>query len=275
MNSAIDAEARRQQALLAALAACGDAPADLRLNETAERARQGLAAYRGNAAVIAERALGAVFPQIVTMIGVENFEHLAREFWLVHPPTRGDLGEWGGALPGWLAAHAAFTEWPYLGDAARLDLALHRCERAADAALDAESLALLSGTDPAELQLLLMPGSALVDSRWPIATIHAAHHGAEGGFDAVRAALANDVGEAVFVVRQGWRAHPHRVDATTARWTASLLDGRDLGRALEAAGADFDFAAWLAQALREKWLKAALRLGDQASATPANPGENP
>ena len=264
MIEARAAEGRRQQALLAALAVRGPAPGELVLCESAARALQGLGAYRVNASAIAERALGAVFPQVVTMIGAEDFEHLARECWLAQPPERGDLGEWGDTFPAWLERHNAFTTWPYLGDAARLDLALHRCERAADAEVDAASLALLSEAEPALLRLQLMPGSTLLESRWPIATIHAAHHGSDHGFDAVRDALARDLGECVLVVRQGWRAVVQRIDdPATARWTRCLLSGADLNAALTEAGDDFDFGAWLALALQQKWLKGAERISDQ------------
>ena len=266
MSTARAAESRRQQALLAALAVRGPATAELVLCESAARALQGLGAYRVNASAIAERALGAVFPQVVTMIGTEDFEHLAREFWLAQPPERGDLGEWGDSFPAWLETHSAFTTWPYLGDAARLDLALHCCERAADAEVDAASLALLSEAEPTQLRLQLMPGTTLIESRWPIATIHAAHHGAEDGFDAVRDALARDLGECVLVARQGWRAVVHRIDgAATARWTACLLAGADLNTALTQAGDDFDFSAWLGLALQQKWLKGAARIDDQTA----------
>ena len=54
-------------------------------------------------------------------------------------------GSGATALPEWLAGHEALAAWPYLADCARLDLALHRCERAADAVFDAASLARLSG----------------------------------------------------------------------------------------------------------------------------------
>lgn len=263
MIDAADAEAQRQQVLLAAIAARESQPPALPLREDAARAAQGLAAYRGNAAAVAERALAAVFPTVAAMIGAEDFEHLARDFWRASPPQRGDLGEWGGDFPDWLQAHADFAAWPYLGDAARLDLALHHCECAADAELETASLALLESTDPARLRLVLVPGTAVIASAWPLATIHAAHRGEPAGFDAVRAALARGDAETVLVARHGWRAVVHSVDPTTARWTQHLLAGADLGAALAEIGEGFDFGAWLATALREKWLKGAQAEGDE------------
>ena len=259
-------EAQRQQALLAALAAPDAAPAMLALRETGARAARGLEAYRANAEALAERALAAVFPTVQAMVGDEDFGRLARELWHAHPPLRGDLGEWGDALPEWIEAHAPLARWPWLADGARLDLALHRNERAADAVFDAASLQLLESIDPAHLQLQLMPGCAVLCSGWPIATIHRAHRlagaAAEAAFEAVRAAIADRRAEQVLVARNGWRAVVHVLDPAEAAWTQSLLDGTNLAEALDRAGAGFDFAAWLARALRESWLKGVLASND-------------
>jgi hypothetical protein len=249
-------EAQRQQELLAALAT-GAAPIG-GLRESGSRAARGWSAYRANAEAVAERALASAFATVKAMVGDEDFNHLACEFWRAQPPERGDLGEWGDAFPGWLAAHRGLTAWPWLADCARLDLAQHRCERAEDAGLDASSLALLESADPSQLRLLLMPGTALLFSPWPIATIHRAHQlegeAAELAFAEVRAGMDARRGEQVLVARRGWRALVHPLDPLTAAWAQDLLDGVDLAEALTRAGAGFDFAAWLANALRESWL---------------------
>lgn len=252
-------EALRQQALVASFSDTQGDTAMLGLRETGERAARGLEAYRANAQMLADRALTAGFGTVQAMVGAEDFAHLAWAFWRAHPPLQGDIGEWGHAFPAWLAAHPALAAWPYLGDSARLDLALHRNERAADAVLDAASLSLLESSDPASLRLLLLPGSHVLASAWPIATIHRAHQvepdASPAAFDAVRIALDEGRNETVLVVREGWRATVHALDASSARWTRALLDGLCLDAAFAAAGDGFDFAAWLADALRGGWLK--------------------
>ena len=256
-------EAQRQRALLAAIA--GQAVA-LAVREPQPRAARGLEAYRANAEALAERALSAVFATVQPMVGAENFQHLACEFWQAHPPLRGDVGEWGDQFPAWLDAHAAMARWPWLGDCARLDLALHHNERAADAVFDAASLALLESTDPALLAMQLMPGRAVLRSRWPIAMIHAAHRAdaahSEAAFASVRSALDAAHGEQVLVVRQGWRARVHLLAQPEADWADSLLAGANLSAALEHAGENFDFGAWLGTALREQWVKGVAVLHD-------------
>lgn len=250
-------EAQRQQQLLAALAT-GAAPLG-GLRESGSRAARGVAAYRANAESIAERALASAFATVQAMVGDDDFKHLAREFWHAHPPERGDLGEWGDAFAAWLAAHRGLGAWPWLADCARLDLALHRSERAADAALDAASLGRLESVDPSQLRLLLMPGTALLCSPWPIATIHRAHElegdAAERAFADVREAIDAQRGEQVLVARRGWRAVVYPLDPLTAAWTQDLLDRVNLADSLARAGEDFDFAAWLANALRASWVQ--------------------
>ena len=261
MNTgARQAEAERQRALLAAILAPRADAAALALRETGERAARGLSAYRANAEALAVRALAAACGSLRAMLGEEDFVHLAAEFWRAHPPRHGDLGEWGGDVGDWLDAHPALAAWPYLADCARLDLAVHRNERAADADFDADSLGLLASADPAGLSLVLMPGTALVSSRWPIVTIHRAHRsGLDADFAAAREAIEHERGEHALVCRNGWRAEVVELDATAARWMRSLLDGKSLAAALESAAAGFDFAAWLAQAIQGRWLNRVLR----------------
>lgn len=259
-------EALRQQALLAAFMAPAGHGVGPSLRESGERAARGIDAYRANAEALAERALAAVFGTVKAMLGEEDFAHLAADFWRARPPQRGDLGESGETFPEWLAAHPAMAPWPYLGDCARLDLALHRNERAADAAVDAASLALLETPDLDRLHLLLLPGTEVLRSAWPIGTIHRAHQAAaaqsEAAFDAVRIAFDSQRAEAVMVVREGWRGTVHLLDSAVADWTDRLLQGHSFDVALATAGEAFDFASWLATALRQGWLQGATLRAD-------------
>jgi hypothetical protein len=222
--------------------------------ERGARLVSGLQAYRGNADALAERALGAAFPTLQALVGAADFARLAREHWRRQPPERGDLGTWGERFPAVLERHPAFAAYPYLADCARLDWMVHVCERAADAALDAASLTLLQSGDPARLRLLPMPGTAVLRSRWPIVTIRAAHAVAEPDLEEARIAIAQRRAETALVVRTGWRAAVHLLDAASAVWMEHLLAGCTLAGALDQAGEGFDFAAWLARALAGGWL---------------------
>ncbi len=248
-------EAARQQALLAAISGADLDRVATPLAESGARASVGVEAYVVNADKGAERALVSTFPTLHQLIGADDFARVAARFRRAHPPERGDLGEWGEHFPDWLRLEAGLAQWPYLGDCAALDLAVQRCERAADSVFDAASLALLQEGEPNRLHLRLMPGTAVLSSAWPVAAIHAAHHATAADFSLVREALGARRGESVLVVRAGWRARVQPIDATTLVWTRCLLDGLDLAAALERAGVAFDFAAWLAAALRGSWLQ--------------------
>lgn len=259
MSDAIEAE--RQRALLDALLAREPVP-PAGLREQGERARRGLGAYRANAAAIAERALAASHPTVAAMLGAEDFAALARALWRAAPPTRGDLAQWGAALPAFVEAERDLDPWPWLADCARLDAMVAACEAAADAATERDTLALLASEDPAALRLRLRPGVQLLASAWPIATLHAAHHDRAGGdgLAAARAALAAGRGERVVVARDGWCARVTALDAPAFAWMQALLRGDPLAEALAAAGPGFVFDAWLVQALQQGWLWRAERL---------------
>jgi Putative DNA-binding domain len=217
---------------------------------------QGLVAYRSNAGALAERALGSAYPTIAALIGAESFAALARHLWYQHPPVRGDIGEWGDMLPAFVADSEQLANEPYLAECARLDWAVHRATRAADAntawppALDA-----LAATEPSQLRLQLRPGTAAVESRWPIVTIWRAHHAGET-FDKVRAAFAAERAETALVWRDDrFVVHVEALDShADAAFTAASIDGRSLAAALDAAGPTFSFERWLERALRSRWL---------------------
>jgi len=255
---AVAREAERQRVLLAAIRAPASESATPEVcAERGARLAHGLDAYRGNAAAVAERALAAAFPTVRRAVGELAFAALARDHARGAPPVCGDLGEWGAAFPAWLEGREPLRPWPWLGDSARLDWAVHRCERAADPAVDAASWASLETTAPERLSLRFQPGTQLLRSRWPIATVHAAHRDPHPqDLAAVRAALDAGRGEAVLVVRAGWRATLHVVaGAPEEAFDEALLEGADLATALARAGECFDFTAWLASALRAAWLR--------------------
>jgi Putative DNA-binding domain len=250
-----DREAARQQQLMAAIADSRSDAEAAAAGGPRSSANTGLRIYRANAHAVAERALAAAFPTLRALIGAQDFRQMAREYWRDDPPLCGDMARWGAGLPQWLRGHAAFWAWPYLGDCAELDWLRHECESAEDADFDAESLALLEAHDPRDVMLLLTPGTALLESRWPVATLFAAHQAGGGALTAARDALAAQRGEGVLVARKGWRAAVHSIEPVTGAWLRGILGGVSLAQALEAAAPGFDFTAWLTRALGEGWLQ--------------------
>jgi hypothetical protein len=249
-------EAERQRRLIERLLAARADPLALSTRETGDRALRGLQAYRANADASAERALATAYPTVKLLLGDEDFQNLARDFWRAAPPLHGDLGEWGAGLAAWIATHEQLIAWPYLTDCARLDWALHCCERADDTSLEADTLARLGDTDPWRLAIEFTGGLGVIESAWPIASIHEANATQDDAlFEKAREAIEQQRGEAVIVSRRGFKAVATRIDARTAHWMRQLVDGSDLAAALADAGDGFDFAAWLAMSVQSGWLK--------------------
>jgi Putative DNA-binding domain len=255
---AMHRELLRQQQLLRTLWRRGvDASLTPWLRESAERAGHGIDAYRGNAMALAERALGAAFPTVQQLIGAPSFAQLARVFWHRHPPRCGDLARYGDGLADWIAADPQLASEPYLADVARVDWAVHTIEQAAEGPAAPTGLSLLAQLDPSQLVLHLRPALALVASRWPVVTIWQAHRSSEvDRFVPVRRAFASNTPEIALVARPQWRASVGLADEATARFMSTLREGTVLARALDAAGAAFEFEPWLHEAVRQQWLQA-------------------
>ena len=195
-----------QQALVHALLGLGEAPAALAGDG------RGLEVYRNNLRALSAQALGVAFERLRAALGDEEFAALAWTYWRHDPPRSGDLGDWGGGLAGFLVERAG--EDSGLPDLARLDWAVHQAERAADSALDAESLHLLGTTAADALWLMLRPGVRLL---WQQAG-------------------------PVLVWRAGWRGCSQAIDTAEAAFVEAVMAGRCLAAALATATA---FAAAL------------------------------
>jgi hypothetical protein len=260
-------EALRQQMLLRAL--LGDARPGvvtgwLHAAPGGPPVARGLAAYRAHAGALAERALAAAYPTVQQLMGEESFALMARDLWRQQPPQAGDMALWGEALADFIAQVPTLAAEPYLPDTARLEWALHRLQAAPDAPPpDAggapPGLGLLATHDPAELALVLPPGSVLVASPWPVFSLWQAHRAAgaearEAAFGPVRQALAEGRGEQGLLTRRGWAPWAQALPEAEARFVAALLAGRSLAQGLHEAGGAFGFEAWLIAALQQRLL---------------------
>jgi Putative DNA-binding domain len=210
---------------------------------------RGLQTYQANASASALRSLQTAYPVIAQLVGDETFALLARDFWTQHPPTRGDLAQWGGDLPVFIASISALQTEPYLSDVSKVEWALHMGATATDKTTDLTTFSLLTEHDPDALTLLLAPGAALVHSHYPIASILTAHLYASPSFEEVGQKLQQKLPEIALVWRQGLRPKVALYTAAEAAFVGQLLAGKSLLHALDAATAEepgkFDFSAWL------------------------------
>jgi Putative DNA-binding domain len=226
---------------------------DARSTQTA----RGLAAYQTNGHALAEHSLLAAYPVIAALIGGDNFALLARDLWHHHPPQCGDLAQWGDALPGFLQINQQLADVPYLSDVAHAEWALHRAAGAADAEPDLPSFARLGQEDPQGLALTLAPGTAVIASPYPVASLITAHLHATPSLADTAQRLREGRGEHALVWRQGLRPRIACITPTAAALVQALLSGADLPQALDAACTDtdstetFDFSAWLTTAVTD------------------------
>jgi hypothetical protein len=229
---------------------------------------RGLRAYRAHAQALAETALAASHPVLKQLMGDENFQNLAEDFWQAMPPQRGDLAQWGASLPAYLPQvpqlDALLQECPFLLDVVRVEWALHRTATASDAELDAASFELLTTEAPTLLALKLAPSCTIVSSPYPVVAIIQLHDPRESeGYEAARHAIASGQAQTALVWRQGLRPRLRHVDAAGAALLQAAWQGQSLAQSVDAAftqNAGFDFGAWLSDGVQSGLLLGAARM---------------
>ncbi|HSB36664.1 MAG TPA: DNA-binding domain-containing protein [Thermoanaerobaculia bacterium] len=117
-------------------------------------------------------ALEADYPAVRRILGAGAFAALSGRYVRAFPPRSFDLGRAGDRLPEHLMLDPVSAGLPFLPDLARLE----RLVAEAFVAADAEPLAWesLAGEDPEEVAhvpLVLVPGTAVLWSRWPVLAI--------------------------------------------------------------------------------------------------------
>lgn len=242
--------AAEQQALVEALFAW---PAEDAMKKIAAYAidtgARGLKAYQSNGNLLAGRALQGAYPVLAQLLGDDSFGDLARALWHAQPPRRGDLAQWGQTLADFVQASPQLAGEPYLADVARVEWALHAAATAADQAPDLSTLALLTSEDPATLHLRLAPGSCVLHSPWPVASIVGAHLDHSPSLAEAGAQIRDRVAQDTLVWRQGLRPRARAVLAGEADALQVLLAAGTLGQALDAAPT-LDVGAWLPLAVQ-------------------------
>ena len=264
-SAPLDSLGAQQQALLQTLLARpGSAQADAAeeclsglLDTRHRQTARGMAAYQANGHAMAERSLLSAYPVVAALIGGDNFALLARDLWHHSPPQRGDLAQWGDALPSFLRHSAQLADVPYLSDVARAEWALFSAAGAADAAPDPASFARLAQEAPEGLALTLAPGTAVIESPYPVASLIAAHGEETPCLEGAAQRLRDGQGEHALVWRQGLRPRLQGISPGASALVQALLSGANLPQALDAAmdAADpddhFDFSAWLNAAVTD------------------------
>ncbi|MCI5111620.1 MAG: DNA-binding domain-containing protein [Marivita sp.] len=194
--------------------------------------------YRNNVTVSLREALAEGFPSLVSLIGRENFDHVARAFLRQSPPKSPLMMHYGAGLPEFVATLDQLKHLPYLADVARIDLAMRQSYHAADS----------TGINPAELQALdedallatrfaFAPSMILLRSPWPAGSIW--RYTLRGGDKPTGG------GEDVLILRAEYDPEPHVLGPGAGDVLTALLAGAPFGTAIDAGGDSFDLAALL------------------------------
>jgi hypothetical protein len=212
-----------------------------------EPAGRRFSVYRNNVAASLTEAMHSAFPVIAKLLGKQNMDGLAGIYLRQHPPSSPLMMFYGEHFPAFLEGMEQLRHLGYLGDVARLELALRRAYHAADAApIAPETLGALPPDALLHTRLALAPAVQVLRSPWPIHAIW--RYNTEDGAPKP-APQAQDV----LITRPEFDPIPQNLPPAGAVWIRALMAGATIGEAMEHAAAEdeaFDLGSTLALLLQ-------------------------
>ncbi len=208
-------------ALLAAIRPGRFAPAQL------------LQVYRNNVFENLTAALRAIYPVVERLVGRGFFRYVADVYIRRHPPTSGNLHDFGAGLADFLATFPPAAGLAYLPDVARLEWAWHEAFHAAEApALALERLAEVPSARYGELRFTLHPSARLIASGYPCLRIWQVNQPDWSGDETVDLA---EGGVRLLVIRRRLEVEIEPLTAGEHALLTAFVAGRPLSEATEAA----------------------------------------
>ncbi len=214
-----------------------------------------LAVYRNNVVSSLVDALVDTFPVVEQLVGPAFFRAMAAVFVRQSPPRSRVLALYGQQFPSFIAAFEPAQGLPYLADVARLEVARVAAYHAADADPVSDkmvSVALSCGDRMGELQLVLHPSVATLESPYAVLTLWAAHQ-TKNSTEGEIAPVDVDVPESALILRAGLDVLVLPAPAGAVAFVQALRSTCNLGEAAArglAAAPNFDLSATLSQLLR-------------------------
>ncbi len=194
--------------------------------------------YRNNVTVSLREALAQGFPSLFGLIGRENFDHVARAYLRQSPPVSPLMMHYGATLPEFLATVDQLGHLPYLGDVARIDVAMRQSYHAADSTgIDATALQALDEETLLATRFRFAPSMILLRSRFSIGSIW--QYTLRGG------AKPQGAAEDVLILRAEYDPEPYVLGSGAGDVVQALQAGAPFGAALDAGGEAFDLSALL------------------------------
>ncbi|MDJ0992241.1 MAG: DNA-binding domain-containing protein [Dinoroseobacter sp.] len=198
--------------------------------------------YRNNVVASLTDALAAGFPAVAKLVGDEFFAAMAKVYLQNHTPVTPILAQYGSGFPDFLATFGPVSHLRYLGDVAKLEIALRESYHAADhTALDPAILGQIAPEDLGALKLVVAPSARLLRSEWPILAIW------QRNIEDPETRLPEG-GQDVLVARQEFDPVPVALPGGAYAFFTALSDGQPLAAAAERAATEapeFDATAAL------------------------------
>lgn len=200
--------------------------------------------YRNNVAVSLQDALKAAFPAIASLLGTDNFAMAAGIYLREHQPGSPLMMHYGASFPTFLADLEPLKSLGYLGDVARLEVAMRQSYHAADAApLDPARLQDLDETALMSARLVLAPSTRVLRSPWPVLSLY--------NFTMVPGSpKPQATPQDVIIARPQFDPAPYVLPPNGADFIMALQENQTFGAALQGAGAAFDLGPTLSVLLQ-------------------------
>lgn len=196
-----------------------------------------LRVHANNTRLTLTDALAKTFPTVAALVGDDFFAALAGAYMQAHPPSSAALIDWGQTLGPFIESFEPARPLPYLADMARLEWAVCESFNAADhAPATAESLAALSAAALAAQVLPLHSAARLVQVRWPVDDIWAAHQ--PGAGQALENIEMVDAPHTILVTRPHLGVYVHGLSAPLGALAQAMAGGAVLERAIAPLGED-------------------------------------
>lgn len=214
-----------------------DLPIPQGVGRNGHKAPKRFSIYRNNVVVGLMDALKAAYPSIVVIMGEENFDRVARNFILHHPPSSPMMQKYGSGFPAFLENFKPLRNSPFLVDVAKAERAWLDAWHAVDEpALCPEELGAIAPDATMELVFTTLRATTLIESDYPVHTLFNARHSWP--------APGIDLGEsqALLITRPGLECITTLLDAPGQTFFRQLISGRTLSASLgEALALDEEF----------------------------------